>query len=104
MGVALGGADVAVAEDLLDSGQRHAAMDEDGGTGHAGTVKGEVLPVVQPPVALPLALSLSAPSGESTMRGSSAEPALPSLRHTTWPKSGRRPSVTIVTIYIRRSV
>ena len=49
VGIALCGADVAVAEDLLDGGQRHAAMDEDGGTGHAGTVEGEVLPDVQLP-------------------------------------------------------
>ena len=49
MGVALGGADVAVAEDLLDGGQRNTAMNADGGTGYAGTVEGEMLPDVQLP-------------------------------------------------------
>lgn len=49
MGIALGGADVAVPKQLLNGGQRHAAMDEDGGTRHSRTVEREVLSDVQLP-------------------------------------------------------
>ena len=49
VGIALCGADIAVPKQLLNGGQWHAAMDEDGGTGHSRTVEGEVLPDVQLP-------------------------------------------------------